>query len=43
MLNNNSALLNKNNTDIFIGPSKTIYNDINLTLNLQKIEKNTNF
>ena len=29
-------------TDIFIDPRKTTYNDMNLSLNLQKIEKNTN-
>ena len=47
MLNNNTALLNMNmnNIDIFIDPHKSngsIYNGMNLSLNLQKIEKNTN-
>jgi len=43
MLNNNLVLLNMDSTDIFIDPRKTTYNDMNLSLNLQKIEKNTNF
>ena len=42
MLNNNLVLLNMDSTDIFIDPRKTTYNDMNLSLNLQKIEKNTN-
>ena len=47
MLNNNTALLNMNNTDIYINPNKTNesgfipYNDMNLSLNLPNKEKNS--